>query len=109
MKATCAPTSFIGMLSMLLMLVAGCSAQMVTYDVSNGEDFTKGEFAVTCPVGSYCMLPIKPGFDFFSWSSDHVAADPTAYPGNATYYWKSISPSGRPPIPAIRGKRCRGD
>ena len=58
MQASCAPTlhSFIGMLMsmlLILMLAARCSAQMVTYDVSNGEDFTKGEFIVTCPAGSY--------------------------------------------------------
>ena len=90
------------------MLAARCSAQMVTYDVSNGEDFTKGEFIVTCPAGSYCMLPNKPGFESSSYASDRVDLDLTAYPGNATYYWNSPPPQG-PSFPDISGKRCRGD
>ena len=113
MQASCAPTlhSFIGMLMsmlLILMLAARCSAQMVTYDVSNGEDFTKGEFIVTCPAGSYCMLPNKPGFESSSYASDRVDLDLTAYPGNATYYWNSPPPQG-PSLPDISGKGCKGD
>ena len=110
MKASCAPIShsFVGMLSVLLMLAARCSAQMVTYDISgNGEDFTKGEFHIVCPVGSYCMLPVQPGFEIGpSWTSSHIDLDPTAYLPNSTFYWRDQ----REPSPAsIGGKRCKGD
>ena len=90
------------------MLAARCSAQMVTYDISNGENFTKGEFDITCPANSYCMLPNKPGFEIFSFVSTYIDADPMAYRGNTTYYWNDDEYApGRAPY--IRGRGCDGD
>ena len=89
---------------MLVLLIARCSAQMVTYDISNGPDgISGGEFRIVCPPDSYCLLHEDNEFDLFGISRDGIEEDEDRYSPNITYYWNDYIP-----IPIFEGLGCSG-
>ena len=89
---------------MLVLLIARSSAQMVTYDISNGPDgITGGEFQIVCQPDSYCLLHEDNDFTLFGISRDAIEEDEDRYSPNITYYWNDYIS-----VPTFEGAGCSG-